>query len=137
MVVDSSALLAIIFGEPDAGKYASAISTCFEADEVVRIPASVLVEASIVAESRKGGNAERLAMLIDRIQPEIVPLSAPIAQLSISAFRKFGKGVHRASLNFGDCMSYATADYLIDTLLYKGDDFALTPIRAALSSPQR
>jgi len=132
MVIDSSALLAIIFGEPDARTYANAIFANFEPNRSVRLPASVLVEASIVAESRKGHHGQTLALLLDHIQPEIIPLSAPIAQLSVEAFRKFGKGLHKASLNFGDCMSYATAEFFKEPLLYKGNDFALTPVRSVL-----
>jgi ribonuclease VapC len=136
MVIDSSALLAIVFGEPDGTAYANAIFASFEARATVRLPASVLVEANIVAESRKGHHGQRLAMLVDRIQPEIVPLTSPIALLSVAAFKRFGRGVHRASLNFGDCMSYATAEYLKEPLLYKGSDFALTPIQSALPKGQ-
>ncbi len=61
-----------------------------------------------------------------------MPLSEEIAKLSVKVFRKFGKGVHEAGLNFGDCMSYATADYLHAPLLFKGSDFEKTPVRKAL-----
>jgi ribonuclease VapC len=132
VVIDSSALLAIVFGEPDSRIYANAIFSAFEAHENVWLPASVLVEASIAAESRKGQHGQRLVILLDRMQPEIASLTAPIAHLTLATFRKFGKGVHKASLNLGDCMSYATAEYLKEPLLYKGNDFKLTPVRSAL-----
>jgi ribonuclease VapC len=126
MVIDSSALLAIVFGESDRERYIEAI----ESAQDLQVPASVLVEAGIAAERRR--YAKQLTALIEGIQPEIVPLTAIIAELSVAAFRKFGKGVHKAELNFGDCMSYATAEYLKTSLLFRGKDFTLTPIRSAL-----
>jgi ribonuclease VapC len=62
----------------------------------------------------------------------MVPLTEAVANLSIVAFRNFGKGVHKAALNFGDCMSYATSEYLKEPLLYKGRDFSQTPVRSVL-----
>jgi ribonuclease VapC len=130
MVIDSSALLAVVFGEADCERYIDVIERNLEAHREIRVPASVLVEAGIAAEIRDFG--KQLAMLIDRIQPEVVPLTEVIAELSVLVFRKFGKGRHRAGLNFGDCMSYATAEHLQAPLLFKGDDFEQTPIRPAL-----
>ena len=131
MVIDSSALLAIVFGETDRAQYIEIIEAGIEEHRDLRVPASVLVETGIAAERRNYRG--QLAALIDRIQPEIVPLTATIAELSVEAFRKFGKGMHKAAgLNFGDCMSYATADFLKAPLLFKGDDFEQTPIRSAL-----
>jgi ribonuclease VapC len=131
MVIDSSALLAIVFGEADREQYIEIIECSLGEHRDLRVPASVLVETGIATERRN--YRRELAALIDRIQPEIVPLTATIAELSVEAFRKFGKGVHKAGLNFGDCMSYATADFLKAPLLFKGDDFEQTPIRAALN----
>jgi ribonuclease VapC len=130
MVIDSSALLAVVFGEADRERYIDVIERNLEAHREIRVPASVLVEAGVAAERRDFG--KQLAMLIDRIQPEVVPLTEVIAELSVLVFRKFGKGRHKAGLNFGDCMSYATAEHLNAPLLFKGDDFAQTPIRPAL-----
>ena len=132
MVIDSSALLAIVFGEADSEVYSDTISDSLEAHRKLRLPASVLIEVNIAAERRRGQYAKRLAGLIDGMQPEIVSLTAPIARLSVVAFRKFGKGMHKAALNFGDCMSYGTAEYLNEPLLYKGNDFSHTPIRSVL-----
>lgn len=128
MVIDSSALVAIVHGEPDAHAYIEAIAIAIEQRSRIYIPASVLVEAGIVAERR--GRGSLLDGVIERIQPEIVPLDRPIAELSRQAFRRFGRGRHRAQLNFGDCMSYATAQYLRLPLLYKGDEFRETDVRA-------
>jgi ribonuclease VapC len=129
MVVDSSALLAIALGEEDAQQYIGAIELAFEKAERVLVPATVVVESGIAAKRRKKG--KELAGLLERIQPEIIPLTERLAQLSVSVFREFGKGIHKAGLNFGDCMSYATASYFNSSLLYKGNDFKRTPIRSA------
>jgi ribonuclease VapC len=132
MVIDSSALLAIVFGESDSDLYANAIETRLESGGPLRLPASVLVEAHIAAESRKGEYGKRLAALIDGIQPDIIPLTVAVANRAIVAFRSFGKGVHKAGLNFGDCMSYATAKDLKEPLLFKGRDFSHTDVRSVL-----
>ncbi len=134
MVIDSSALLAIVLGETDAGFYIEPIARFMKSNGDVYIPASVLVEARIVAENRDCG--DRLDDLLERIQPEIVSLDRVIADLARRAFRKFGRGRHPAKLNFGDCMSYATAHHLRLPLLFKGEDFTLTDIQSALSSSQ-
>jgi ribonuclease VapC len=93
----------------------------------------VLVEAGIIADTRNCGSS--LDALLDRLQPEIVPLDRALAELSLKAFRRFGRGRHPAKLNFGDCMSYATAEYFRLPLLFKGDDLRRTAIASAVSSP--
>jgi ribonuclease VapC len=130
MVIDTSALLAIVLGEDDGEQYIEVIKRGLDQHWDVRVPASVLVEAGIVADRR--GCGKQLAALIERMQPEVEPLTGAIAELAVRAFRKFGKGVHKADLNFGDCMSYATAEFLQEPLLFKGDDFARTPVKPAL-----
>jgi ribonuclease VapC len=130
MVIDTSALLAIVLGEEDGEQYIEAIDQNLEQHSDLRVPASVLVEAGIVADRR--GRGRQLATLIERMQPEIEPLTEAIAELAVKAFRKFGKGVHKADLNFGDCMSYATAEFLQEPLLFKGNDFGRTTIKPAL-----
>jgi ribonuclease VapC len=134
MVIDTSALLAIVLGEDDGEQYIDVIERSLEQKRDVRVPASVMVEAGIVAERR--GRGKQLAALIERMQPEIEPLTGAIAEVAVTAFRRFGKGVHKADLNFGDCMSYATAEFLREPLLFKGEDFARTPIRSALKKPR-
>jgi ribonuclease VapC len=134
VVIDSSALLAIVLGEEDGERYIEVIERQLERRGRVTIPASVLVETGIVAGGR--GRGKELAMLIDRMQPEVEPLTREIAELAVTAFRKFGRGVHKASLNFGDCMSYATAEFLAEPLLFKGSDFGQTPIKSALRNPR-
>ena len=129
MIVDSSALLAIVLGEPDFELYIEAVNPDLRSRNLY-VPASVLVEAGIVAEVKN--KAGRLDQLLAELSPEVVPLDRPIAQLAREAFRRFGKGRHKASLNFGNCLSYATAQYLRQPLLYKGDDFRRTDVRSAL-----
>lgn len=134
MVIDSSVLLAIILGEADADLYGERILHAVTAKQGIYIPASVLVEAGIAAERRTCG--ERLDVLLEAIQPEIVSLDYVIADLARKAFRNFGRGRHPAKLNFGDCLSYATAHHLRLPLLFKGENFKLTDIRSALLSSQ-
>lgn len=130
VVIDTSALLAITLGETDDFVYIEAIAQKLETRQRVYLPASVLVEAGIVAEQRN--YSKELDALLERLQPEIVLLDHSIARLARQAFRRFGRGWHPAKLNFGDCMSYATAQYLRSTLLYKGEDFRQTDIPSAL-----
>lgn len=130
MVIDSSALLAIVLGETDASLYIEAIAGFVKSNADVYVPASVLVEAGIIAEQRDSG--DRLDDLLEKIQPEIVPLDRSIAASARRAFRSFGRGRHPAKLNFGDCLSYATAHHLRLPLLFKGEDFTQTDIPSAL-----
>jgi len=131
MIIDSSALIAILQSEPDAALYVDAIARAIEQKSEIYVPASVLVESGIIAEQRNRG--EQLDALLEQIQPEIVPLDRSVADLARSAFRQFGRGRHKAKLNFGDCMSYAAAQYLRLPLLYKGEDFPQTGIPSALA----
>jgi ribonuclease VapC len=130
VVIDTSALMAIVLVEPDAYIYADAIAIAAESQMMLHVPASVLVEAGIVAEQLYRN--EQLDVLLNSLQPEIVPLDHSIAKLARQAFRTFGRGRHPAKLNLGDCMSYATALYLRSPLLYKGEDFRQTDIPSAL-----
>jgi ribonuclease VapC len=132
MIVDSSALLAIVFGEPDYAIFRDAIENRSEQGLQIYIPASVIVEAGIAAEHR--GYAEALDAVLDTLQAEIAPLDKAIAHIARQAYRQFGRGFHKAGLNFGDCMSYATALYFRLPLLYKGNDFRNTNIPSALPS---
>ena len=134
MVIDSSALLAIVLGEIDASLYIEAIARFMMSNSEVYVPASVLVEAGIVAEQRD--RSDVLDDLLEKIQPEVVSLDRVIADVARRAFRNFGRGRHPAKLNFGDCLSYAAAHHLRLPLLYKGEDFKLTDIRSALSNSQ-
>jgi ribonuclease VapC len=128
MVVDTSAILAIIFEEQDAdlflGKLAKAKS---RQTSVVSY-----VEASMLMISRRGASAEReLDLMLQDAEIIVVPVSLDQARLATTAFRHYGKGRHPAGLNFGDCFSYGLAKSCAEPLLFKGYDFAKTDIDVA------
>ena len=129
MIVDSSAVLAVIFGEPDAVRYSDALAEA----EACRMAAPVWFEAAMVVEGRGGlAAAQRLDDFMAAAGMEIVPFTADQARLAQQAWRRFGKGRHRAALNYGDCLSYALAHARREPLLFKGDDFVHTDIEPAL-----
>ena len=128
MIIDSSAICAILFGEPDTKRYEDAIAGA----DVRRMSAGNLLEAAIVVESRTGPlGADQLDALIERAGIEVVPVSAEQATIARRAWRRFGKGRHAAGLNLGDCLAYALAESTREPLLYKGNDFARTDVEAA------
>ena len=125
MVIDSSALIAILLQEPERGPFIDAIST---ADRCLLSTANY-VETTLVIESRLGEEGGReLELLIAKAQIELVPISAEMAEVARTAWRKYGKGRHPASLNFGDCFSYALAKISGNSLLFKGNDFSQTDL---------
>jgi len=127
-VIDSSALLAVVLGEPDAEAYA----TCLV--EPVRrvVNAATLFEAAVAAERRGGLEArDRLDRLVTRLSPEVVAFDETLLGWARDAFRRYGKGRHRAALNLGDCIAYATARHEVLPLLFKGDAFARTDLEPA------
>ncbi len=128
MIVDTSAVMAILFGEIGAEQYDQAIA------ETPRCRMSVanFLEAAIVLESRSGPEAgHELDAFIEEAGIELEPVTPDQVQASRRAWRRFGKGNHPAGLNFGDCFAYALAEATGEPLLYKGQDFALTDIEAA------
>jgi len=130
IVIDTSAIAALLFVEPDALIYATAMNAA-----TTRLLSAVTrVELSFVVEGRKGevGRLE-LERLLDSLGTETVAVTAQHATLAIHAFRKFGKGRHPAALNIGDCFSYALASATGYPLLFKGRDFTRTDVRPALS----
>lgn len=125
MLIDSSALLAILQHEPERRSFIEAI----ESADSPRISVASFVETSIVIESRYGPEGLRdLDRFISRAGIELIPVDQEQGQLARSAFSRFGKGRHRAGLNFGDCFSYAAAIRLREPLLFKGDDFMHTDV---------
>lgn len=125
MVIDTSALLAILQNEPERRIFNEAI----EASEVRSFSTASYVETSIVLESRYGAEGVRdLDHLIARAQITLEPVDAGQALLARDAFRKYGKGRHPAGLNFGDCFSYALSRSLDRPLLFKGSDFPRTDV---------
>ena len=128
MIVDGSAVLAILFSEPDARRHAGAIS----AASPCRISVANVLEASIVVERRGGRTAVReLDALLERAEVELVPVTVEHLDEARRAWRRFGRGNHPAALNFGDCFAYALAKATGEPLLFKGEDFPQTDIEAA------
>jgi ribonuclease VapC len=130
VVIDSSALAAILFREDDASTYAEAIAAAL----VRHVPAANLLEAAMVIEGRLGeAGGRELDALVARSGIAVVPVDADQVALARQAFRLYGKGRHAARLNFGDCFAYALAKATGEPLLFKGGDFALTDIASALA----
>lgn len=125
MVIDTSALVAILAGEPEGQAFIDAI----EAADVRLISAATFVEISIVLEARHGAEGPRnLDLFLDRAGVEIAPVDEEQAREARRAFARFGKGRNAAGLNFGDCFAYALAITSGEPLLFKGEDFARTDV---------
>jgi ribonuclease VapC len=128
MILDTSALVAILYGEPEARDFVERI----RAADVSRISVANHVELSMVVESQLGPNGARQAdAFLRRAGVIIEPVTLEHGELARQAFLDFGKGRHRAGLNFGDCFAYALSRATGEALLFKGHDFALTDIRRA------
>jgi ribonuclease VapC len=126
MVIDTSALLAILQDEPERRRFNEAL----ESADARLLSVATLVEISIIIESRYGAEGLRdLDQFLERADIELVPVDLEQARAARAAFSRFGKGRHAAALNFGDCFSYALARVLGEPLLYKGDDFSQTDLR--------
>jgi len=128
VVIDSSALLAIVLDEREREVFLAKINL----DARPMIAAANYVEAAIVVTARRGPSAAaRLRALLEEAGVEIAAVDAELSEAAIDAFRRFGKGRHAAGLNLGDCFAYALAAVTGEPLLFKGDDFAKTDIAAA------
>jgi len=130
VVVDTSAIVAILFGEPDAAIF----ENCLAGAQIRLMSAVTRVELSLVVEGRKGDAGRRYLeqmMLVGGF--DIVSATPQQAMIAIDAFRRFGKGRHKAALNMGDCFSYALAAATGHPLLFKGDDFIYTDIRSGVT----
>ena len=129
MVIDTSALVAILFDEEDAEDFEGAI----EDDPVRLISAANLLETALVVESRYGAPGGReLDLLLSKAAIEIVSVTEEQVERARTAFRRFGRGNNQAKLNFGDCFSYALSVVSGEPLLCKGRDFRLTDVASAL-----
>jgi ribonuclease VapC len=129
LILDTSAVLAVLFAEPDAALYAKAIS---EAGSL-RISAANFVEVSIVVEAQAGdGGVRQCDTFFRRAGITIEPVTEEQALLARQGFSDFGKGRHPAGLNFGDCFAYALSRSADEPLLFKGKDFRRTDVQPAL-----
>ena len=130
IVVDASALLAILEGEPDAALYAEALA---DADSAL-MSAATLIEAGLVTVNRHGPKAARkLHALVREAGIEVENVTPRHAQIAIDAFAIYGKGrQHKAGLNYGDCFVYALAKATGLPLLFKGNDFSHTDLLSVL-----
>jgi ribonuclease VapC len=130
MVIDSSALLAILFAEPDANRYSDAI-----AEAATRLlSAANFLESGIVIDNQVNPAAGRqLDRLVDQAGIAIVAVTAAHVAIARQAYLDYGKGNHPAALNFGDCFAYALGKATGEPLLFKGDDFSQTDLRSALA----
>jgi ribonuclease VapC len=130
VILDTSALVAILLREDDAHTYLEAISATARPIEV---SAATLVEATMVLESRGGREmGNDLDAFMRRINAGITPVESSQAEIAREGWRRFGKGRHKAALNLGDCFAYALAIERNQPLLFKGDDFAQTDVKRAL-----
>jgi ribonuclease VapC len=126
MVLDTSAIVAILLGEPPADRLVAAV----EADRTRLVSAATVVEASLVLLGRYGEAGEpELDRLLRAFGAEVVPVGEEQANLARHAALRYGRGRHAAGLNFGDCFSYALAVARDEPLLFVGDDFAQTDVR--------
>ena len=127
MIVDSSAIIAILRDEPDAIALAEALAE----SSICRMSAVGYVEAAVVVDSN--GNpvlSRRFDDLLRDVRMRIESVTPKQAQIARNAYRDFGKGRHKANLNFGDCFAYALAKEMNEPLLYKGNDFVHTDVKS-------
>lgn len=127
MVIDTSALIALLLEEPEALR----IGTCIKRTRPRLISAATLLETGIVILSRRGEiGARDLDLTVAALRFEVVPVTAAQVHVARRAFREYGKGRHPACLNLGDCFSYALAKETGQPLLFKGNAFSLTDLTA-------
>jgi ribonuclease VapC len=128
MILDTSAAVAILYREPEAASFARIIHDA----DACRMSVANFIELSIVIESQLGPEGMRQAeAFFRRAGVTIEPVTIYHGELARQAFLDFGKGRHKAGLNFGDCFSYALAKAAGEPLLFKGNDFSQTDIEAA------
>lgn len=126
LVVDTSALASVVFGEPEAEALLAVMARNAGS---LRLSAASRVEVGIVVEARQGPEATAdLQLLLDTLDAQVVAVDEVQAQLAVAAWRRFGKGRHPAGLNYGDCFAYALARAEGAPLLFVGDDFTQTDV---------
>ncbi|GAJ95600.1 type II toxin-antitoxin system VapC family toxin [Rhizobium rhizogenes] len=128
MVIDTSAIVAILRNEPDAVRLEKALVS----DPVRLVPATCVLEARMVLVSRRGEHAlAEIDLWLTKIAADIIPIDADLVDMATRAWLTYGKGRHPAGLNFADCCSYALAKRADEALLFIGNDFSQTDIEAA------
>lgn len=127
MIIDTSVIIAILRDEPDA----AAIGEILGRSQDCRMSAVSYIEVAVVVDhNRNPVLSRRLDDLLRDVEIAVEPVTLNQARIAREAYRDFGKGRHRAGLNFGDCFAYALAKEKGETLLFKGDDFCHTDIKA-------
>lgn len=128
MIVDTSAVMAILLGEPDAAEFAEAIARA----QNPRMSAGNHIELVVTATRRAAPIAwTHVAGVLEQLRVEIEPVTVDQVVIARTAFLAYGRGQHEAGLNFGDCFAYSLAKLTEEPLLYKGTDFSLTDILSA------
>ena len=131
LAVDTSALIAILVGEPDAERFEEAL---FNSRGDAAITAANLLETMLVIDARNPETGiSDLRSLLDVFAITVEPVTRDLTEIAFRGWRRFGRGRHAAALNFGDCFAYALSKHLDAALLFKGDDFTQTDVAAALS----
>jgi len=128
VTIDTSVLIALLFAEPG---YLALVDRMLEAD-VLRVGTPTLVETSLVFAGRRGRPTGReIDELVEELGVTVVPFAEAEWRRAADAFNRYGRGRHKAGLNFGDCLAYATASAAGDSLLFVGDDFRHTDLPVA------
>lgn len=128
MVIDTSAIVAILRSEPEAARLEQALVS----DPIRLVPATCVLEARMVLVSRRGEHAlAEIDLWLRKIEADIISVDAELVDLATQAWLSFGKGRHPAALNFADCFSYALAKRSDEPLLFIGNDFSKTDVEAA------
>ncbi len=134
MIIDTSAILAVLLGEDDRDNYIYHLS----GKEKKLISPFNALEADIVIQARKGEKGHQiLERFMYNCDIQVVPFDAAMRRLAYEGWLKFGKGRHPASLNLGDCCSYALSKYMNEPLLFKGNDFTQTDVRKVETTDPR
>ncbi|MER8407769.1 MULTISPECIES: type II toxin-antitoxin system VapC family toxin [unclassified Mesorhizobium] len=128
MVIDTSAVVAILRSEPEAARLERALVL----DPIRLVPATCVLEARMVLVSRRGEHAlAEIDLWLRKIEADIIPVDSELVDLATQGWLTYGKGHHPAALNFADCLSYALAKRADEPLLFVGKDFSQTDIEAA------
>ena len=128
MIIDTSAVVAILLAESDATRFERVIARAWPR----RMSAVALLETTMVVEARSGPSAGRdIDLFLQEAEIELAPVTLEHVEAARRAWRRFGKGNHPAALNFGDCFAYALAEMTGEPLLFKGEDFTRTDVARA------